>query len=151
MVVSGVLNSWETFATKSRRTRSSFRRSVMSCSTMIAPEVSAARTAATVAAKKCWRSVPVTISDWTRGSAFRNALREHSQPVDATREGPGDQQRCCSGHEEHDQGSQPQPPAEFPHFFIHRLQGQGETKNHRGPSRHRKAHGVVQKIATDRH
>src|SRR6267378_3491745 len=53
MAVSGVRNSWETLATKSRRTRSSLRSSVMSWSTMTAPEVSAARTEATVAAKKC--------------------------------------------------------------------------------------------------
>ena len=40
----------------------------MSCNTTTAPNVSPARTAATVAAKKCWRSVPVTISASTRGS-----------------------------------------------------------------------------------
>src|SRR6266480_4073775 len=45
----------------------------MSCSTMTAPEVSAALTDATVTAKKCWRRVPVTISVSTRGSPFKTS------------------------------------------------------------------------------
>src|SRR6267143_728159 len=71
MAVRGVFNSWETLATKSRRTRSSLRSSVVSCKTMTTPEVSAAVTAATVTAKNRWRSVPVTISVSTRGSPFK--------------------------------------------------------------------------------
>ncbi len=51
----------------------------MSCNTTTAPRVSPARTEATVAAKNCWRSVPVAISASTRDSPCKHVPHRFDQ------------------------------------------------------------------------
>jgi hypothetical protein len=71
--------------------------------------------------------VPGTIRFNRAKISFRHAQRKPGQPVHTIRERAGDQQGHHTGHQEHDERGQPEPPAKIPKLFIRRLRRQCKT------------------------